>query len=96
MQEQFSTVVQPSQSMEGPRLITSVSSTAHWEHTDSDGKTNPVLLDARTTNTQLPNGHRLTLPASAQRPVMVTGLQPTPPTPPTPSSVPEVTVTVYG
>ena len=90
MQEQFSTVVQPSQSIEGPRIITSVSPEALWEHTDSDGKTDTVLLKAGATNTQLPRGNRLTLPESTQHPVMVTGLQPTP------SPVPEVTLTVYG
>jgi hypothetical protein len=93
MEKQFSTVVQPSQFIEGPRIITSVSSTALWEHTGTDGRMDTIRLESGSTHTQLPHGHRLTLPESTLRPVMVTGLEATPPTPPTPA---EVTLTVYG
>ena len=90
MQKQFSTVVQPSQFIEGPRTITSVSPAALWEHTDADGKTDLVLWEVGAPPIQLPLGYRLTLLASARHPVMVTGLEPTPWMPA------EVTVTVIG
>jgi hypothetical protein len=90
MEKQFSTVVQPSQFIEGPRIITSVSSTALWEHAGPDGKMDTIRLESGPTHTQLPHGHRLALPESTQHPVMVTGLEPTPRVPV------EVTLTVYG
>jgi hypothetical protein len=91
MKKQFATVVQPSRSIEGPRIITSVSTTARWEQTGTDGNSCTFLLKSETAyKRQLPPGCRLTLLPSAPHPVMVTGLEPAPWVPA------EVTVTVIG
>ncbi len=89
MERQFSKVLQPSGSIEGPRSITFVSRTARWTLTDPEGKTVTTTLKSDLSHPfRLPRGWRLTLPASARNPVMVTGLEPAPPT--------SVSVTVIG
>ena len=89
MERQFSTIFQPPASIEGPRSITFVSRTARWALTDPEGKTVTTMLKSDLSHPfKLPRGWRLTLPASARHPVMVTGLEPAPPT--------SVTVAVIG
>ena len=90
MTKPFSALLQPSESIEGPCIITSISVGSSWKYTGPDGDTDTVQLLPGPTQHQLPEGYKLTLHSALVYPVMVTGLEPMQRT------VPEVTMTVIG
>jgi hypothetical protein len=90
MTKPFSTLLRPSESIEGPCIITSMSEGSSWEYTRLDGETDTVHLRPGPTQHQVPQGDKLTLRGAHHYPVLVTGVAPKP------RIVPEVTLTIIG